>query len=224
MKTAASNIKHTASKRFQNVKLAKQKGMGASIVLFTIALIVLVGAALAYASRGNPAAMNTQSARVYSGVMLKQSADYRDGYSRYIFDGGNPSTMTFNTALNTPTDLFNPASQFAIYQAPPSQATTLPADNVWKYNGTVTLDGVGTAAGTESITYVSGLTLAVCAQANNQMFGTTAIPTSAVADPAAANAAFGATTPPTSGRANGCVQLGTGAGIKYLFYSTLGEG
>ncbi|MES2830368.1 MAG: hypothetical protein V4695_00050 [Pseudomonadota bacterium] len=225
MKTsAASKGNYIASPQFRTASLAGQRGMGATIVLFTIALIVLVGAALALASRGNPSAINTQGGKVYSGVLLKQSADYRDGYSRFIFDGGNPATMTFNTALNANTDLFNPTLQLAVYQAPPAQATPLAADNVWRYNGAVTLDGVGTAAGTESITYVSGITREVCAQANFQMYGTTDVPVSTVADAAAAavaNVNFPATAPATPGRANGCMELADGS---FLFFSTLGEG
>ncbi len=225
MKTsAASKGKYRVSTRFQAAAIARQRGMGATIVLFTIALIVLVGAALAYASRGNPTAINAQGARVFSGVLLKQSADYRDGFSRFIFNGGTAATMTFRAPGLPAGDLFNPADQLTNYQAPPAQATTLPADNVWLYNGLVTVDGVGTAAGTESITYVAGLTREVCEQVTNQMYGTTVIPTSPLGDPtavAAANADFAATTPATPGRANGCIQLGD---LSFLFYSTLGEG
>lgn len=221
--SAATRGKCITSPQFRSASRASQRGMGATIVLFTIALIVLVGAALAYASRGNPVALNTQGAKVFAGVMLKQSADYRDGYSRYIFDGGISSAMTFK-ATGLPTgDLFNPASQYSVYQPPPAQATILPADNAWLYNNNVTLDSVGTATGIETITLVSGLTKTVCEQANNQMFGTIVIPTSTLATATAAKtsgAAFGVTTPGTPGRSSGCIQLGDSS---YLFYSTLGE-
>ncbi len=71
---------------------------------------------------------------------------------------------------------------------------------------------------------VKGVTKEVCEQANNQMYGTTVVPTSTLAAPAdvaVANVAFPTTTPATPGRANGCIQLVDGS---YLFYSTLGEG
>lgn len=225
MKTsAASTGKYMVSKRFQNAALVRQRGMGATIVLFTIALIVLVGAALAYASRNNPRALDTQGAKVFAGVLLKQSADYRDGYSRFIFDGGNPSTMTFNTALGAATDLFNPTLQLASYQPPPAQATTVvpPTLPAWLFNRSAIVEGVGTTAA-DSITFVPAVTDAVCAQLNSQMYGTTVIPTTTLADAAAAaaaNAAF-TTTPSTSGRSNGCIKLADGSN---LFYSTLGEG
>ena len=86
---------------FHRHHLSSQRGMGATIILFTIALIVLVGAALAYGSRGNSKAFSNESAKVFSSVLLKQSAEYRDAYNRYIFDGGIAANMTFDTAATT---------------------------------------------------------------------------------------------------------------------------
>jgi hypothetical protein len=201
----------------------RQAGMGATIVLFTIALIVLVGAALAYASRGNPSAVTTQSARVYSSVMMQQSADYRDAYSRFIFDGGVASTMTFNTATTATTDLFHPASQFGSYQTPPPQALTLTGAQTaqWLYNNNVTVTDVGTTAA-DSITFVPYVNKGVCEELNFQLYGVkAAAPTSTVAasDLIAGTAATITTTPATA-RSSGCIQE---AGGGYVFYSTLAE-
>jgi len=226
MKTnAAIAVQSPRAMRLTPAALKHQRGMGATIVLFTIALIVLVGAALAYASRGNPSAQNTQGARVFAGVLLKQSADYRDGYSRFIFDGRDPATMTFNTALGATTDLFNPTLQLSTYQPPPSQATTVvsPTLPAWLYNVNAAVDGVGTTA-PESITYVPAVTEVVCAQVNFQMYGSLVIPTSTLANSAAvgtSGATITTASPATPGRASGCIKL---ADNTHLFYSTLGEG
>lgn len=198
----------------------KQRGMGATIILFTIALIVLVGAALAYANRGGNSAVTVQGSRVYSAVLLKQSADYRDAYSRFVFDGGNGNTMTFNAAGLPAGDLFTPATQYGVYQAPPPQALTAGSPITWLYNANVLITGIGTTTGPESMTYVPRLTLDVCAQINNQMYGSTAIPTATVASTALATAGTTVDTSPSVGRSIGCFQTTDNV---YVFYSTLAE-
>lgn len=209
-------------RQYRARSLARQRGMGATIILFTIALIVLVGAALAYASRGNPSAINTQGARVYSGVLLKQSADYRDAYSRYIFDGGVAANMTFNASGLPAGDLFNPTTQYGNYQAPPAQAMATGATPQWMYNKTIVVTGVGTATA-DSVTYIPDVTAATCGEVNNQMYGTSTIPVSTgVADLAAmATASTVIDAVATAGnRASGCFQTVNG---KYVVYSTLAE-
>ena len=207
---------------YQHGYTKKQRGMGATIILFTIALIILVGAALAYANRGGNSAVNVQGARVYSAVLLKQSADYRDAYSRLIFDGlVSPSSMTFNTPTTPATDLFSPATQYAVYQAPPPQALITGAPLQWSYNANVLVSGVGTAGGPESIVYVQQLSQATCAQINNQMYGTTVIPTATIASSSltAVGAAID-TSATVTGRSTGCMITTDGV---YVFYSTLAE-
>ena len=199
----------------------KQRGMGATIILFTIALIILVGAALAYANRGGSGSVNVQGARVYSAVLLKQSADYRDAYSRFIFDGSvTPSAMTFNVQPLASTDLFSPTNQYGVYQAPPPQSLLPAATAAWLYNPNVLVKGVGTDAGQDSITYVTQLNLETCKQINNQMYGTVAIPTATVASSTLATAGTAIDTSPTVGRSTGCMVTTDGI---YVFYSTLAE-
>ena len=199
----------------------RQSGMGATIILFTIALIVLVGAALAYATRGNGKGVTVQSGRVYSGLVLKQSADYRDAYSRFIFDGGVASTMTFNST-NLTTDLFNTTAQYGSYQAPPVQAMSATAGTpAWLYNSTMVVTGVGTAAA-DSIVYVSDVSLALCTEVNRQMYNSTTIPLSS----GVTNLAYMSTTgtldtnATVGGRSTGCFQT---VDLKYVLYTTLNE-
>jgi hypothetical protein len=206
---------------YQHGYTNKQRGMGATIILFTIALIVLVGAALAYANRGGTSAVNVQGARVYSAVLLKQSADYRDAFSRFVFDGGNTATMTFNAANLPPGDLFAPSTQYGTYQAPPPQSLIPGGSLLWSYNSNVLVSGIGTPAGPESIVYVQKLTPETCAQINNQMYGTTVIPAATIASTALATAGTAIDTSATvTGRATGCMVTTDGV---YVFYSTLAE-
>jgi hypothetical protein len=207
-----------AQHRIASTGARHQRGMGATIVLFTIALIVLVGAALAYASRDNPTSISTQSARIYAAVLLKQSADYRDAYSRFIFDGGDASTMTFDQTASV--GLFNPTTQYGTYQLPPAQAVASGTTPAWSYNGSVLVNGVGTPTGAESITYVMGLSATVCGEVNNQLYGSATIPD--VTPTSVQVAASGTTIDVTpAGRSIGCFK--TAAPSKYVFYSTLGE-
>jgi hypothetical protein len=197
----------------------RQRGMGATVILFTIALIVLVGAALAYGSRGNTKAFTNESAKVFSSVLLKQSGEYRDAYNRYIFDGGNAGLMTFTNAL-TVYALFNSNKQYGIEQDPPSKAFASTA-TTWKYNNTVVVTGVGSSS-PDSIVYLTGISPDVCTQINTQMYGLSAIPVESLADASALVAPATPTIASLSytGRATGCVQL---ADSSYVFYSTLAE-
>lgn len=195
-----------------------QRGMGATIVLFMIALIALVGAALAYANRGNPARISSESARVFSAVLLKQSADFRDAYSRFVFDGGDVATMTFNAAGVPAGDLFNPATQYGVYQAPPAQALAPGAVVARRYNRSIAVTGIGSTA-PESIAWLADVAQPVCAQVNNQMYGTPAIPLAALTQ-AEVGAPGSTISLAPAGRATGCFAT---ADNRFVFYSTLGE-
>ena len=193
--------------------------MGATIILFTIALIVLVGAALAYASRGNPNAANVQGGKVYASVLLKQSADYHDAYSRYIFDGGNAATMTFNGAV-TASELFNPATQYGSYQAPPPQSVISPAVASWLYKKDAKVPLVG-SGNPGSMIYVLNVTQDACIEVNQQLYGVRAIPPSTAGDSATLAGAGPVVLDATlNGRATGCY---TNSGMN-IFYVTLNEG
>lgn len=198
---------------------SRQSGLGATVILFTIALLILVGAALAYANRGTAGSINVQGGKVYSAVLLKQSADYRDAYSRFIFDSGTAPT-SFN-APNLPAgNLFDPAKQYGLYQAPPPQSLTIGATPAWLYNSNVLVKGVGTDTGPEVVTYVSNLTQSVCQQINNQMYGTTAVPVATIASGALGTGGTSFDTSPTVGRSTGCFAT---TDTIYVFYSTLAE-
>ena len=197
----------------------RQRGMGASIILFTIALIVLVGAALAYASRGNPNAANVQGGKVYASVLLKQSADYHDAYSRFIFDGGNAANMTFNGAV-TANELFNPSTQYGNYQAPPPQSVIPPATPTWLYKNGARVPSVGSGT-SGSLIYVLNVTSDACNEVNRQLYGVRSIPTSSTGTTTELAGTTAIVLDVTlAGRATGCYVNG---GIN-TFYVTLNEG
>jgi hypothetical protein len=209
---------------FHPQHLSRQRGMGATIVLFTIALIVLVGAALAYGSRGNSKAFTGESAKVMSSVLLKQSAEYRDAYNRYIFDGGNATNVQFNATVTVPvTGLFDPTKSYGSEQDPPLKAFAKPVAQKWAISKVVTVTGLG--AGKATMVYVLGLQVDVCAQVNAQLYGDPSIPDELTLDDttiASTNATIGATV---GGRSTGCVKItSTTLNTPYMFYSTLAKG
>ncbi len=203
---------------FHRHRLSRQRGMGATIILFTIALIVLVGAALAYGSRGNSKAFSNESAKVMSSVLLKQSAEYRDAYNRYIFDGGSATTMKFDAT--SPDGLFNSTKQYGIQQDPPAKAFLTPASPTpWDYSDKVIVTGIGTGSA-DSIVYAAGLIQEVCEQINTQLYGGTAAVTKEAAIATVAALKAGSTITSSAGKATGCIQLND---LTYVFYSTLAE-
>jgi hypothetical protein len=203
---------------FQRHPLSKQHGMGATIILFTIALIVLVGAALAYGSRGNSKAFSNESAKIMSSVLLKQSAEYRDAYNRYIFDGGTAAAMKFDAT--SPDGLFNSTKQYGIQQDPPAKAFVTPASlTPWDYSDKVIVTGVGSGTA-DSIVYVAGVTQEVCEQINTQLYGGTSAATKEAAIATVVAMKATSTITSSAGKATGCIQLND---LTYVFYSTLAE-
>lgn len=207
---------------FHRHPLSRQRGMGATVILFTIALIVLVGAALAYGSRGNSKAFSGESAKVMSAVLLKQSAEYRDAYNRYVFDGGDPAAMAFAvTAVSPSKALFDPAKQYGVLQQPPLEAQTTASD--WDYQAATAVTGVGSSA-KDSIVFLLNVKLAVCQQINKQLYGDAITDAPVVTNVAGTSVAIlaAATLTVTSGRATGCI-ASTDTTPVYIFYSTLAE-
>ena len=184
----------------------RQGGIGATIVLFTIALIMLVGAALAYASRSNPSTISVQGAKVHASVMLKQTADYRNAYNnRYVLDSNSPLLMTFRTgAANAVTELFNGVMQYGIYQAPPPQAVTAgsPAPD-WLYKNQARVPGIG-FGGIGSLIYVPAITREACIEVNQELYGLRTVPDNATSGTTLAGAGAVTFDISLAGRATGC--------------------
>ena len=201
---------------------ARQGGIGATIVLFTIALIMLVGAALAYASRGSPSTISVQGAKVHASVMLKQTADYRNAYNRYVLDSNNPFLMTFRTgAANAVTELFNNVTQYGIYQAPPPQAVVSgsPAPD-WLYKDQARVLGVG-FGGIGSLIYVPAITREACIEVNQELYGVRIVPDNATSGATLAGAGAVTFDVSLAGRATGCYH--STADDNYVLYATLNE-
>lgn len=216
---SAPHMVPLASSFHQCRPLAGQHGMGAAMILFTIALIVLAGAALAYASRGNASLVNSQQARAQAAVVLKQAANYRDAYNRYVYDGNSPATVTFDTTPST--GLFLPSALYGTYLAPPPQAMNGVAVAQWLFNKSIVVNNIGTAA-SDTIAYVPDVASAVCGEVNNQLYGTAAIPTSGAQTVALM---AGSVTPIDSvanatNRPIGCFK---GFDNKYFIFAALGE-
>jgi hypothetical protein len=209
------------STSFQQHRRNQQRGMGATVILFTIALIVLVGAALAYGSRGNSKAFTGESAKVMSSVLLKQSAEYRDAYNRFIFDGGNAVTVTLDNAT---TGLFEPSKQYGIKQDPPLKAFETAAAQIWLMSKLVAIPGVGTGIAS-TVTFLPGLQVDVCKQVNLQLYGSDVIPDESTPLSAATIGSAGGlmASATSTGRAAGCVKTAGTAATQYVFYSTLAE-
>ncbi len=215
--------RHCIGNRCWQRDYQRQQGMAATVILFTIALIAVLGAALALAARANPTSVGLYGAKVYASVLLKQAADYRSAYSRYVLDGGSIALMTFHTGAPTSaTELFNSATQYGVYQAPPPQsfmAGNVPSD--WLYKGEAKVPGVG-AGGTGSLIFLPMLTRDACLEINHQLYGVRTTPDSATAGATLAAASGTVLLDATlSGRATGCYH--STIDDNYVFYATLNE-
>lgn len=197
--------------------------MAATAILFTIALIAVLGTVLALAARANPTTLGQHSAKVYASVLFKQAADYHGAFSRYVLDGGSSASMTFHSGAPTSTtELFNTVTQYGIYQAPPPQVVIAGAAAPdWLYKGEARVPGVG-SGNIGSIIFIPSLTRDACLEINHQLYGVRTAPDSATAG-AALMATTGAVVLDTTlnGRATGCYH--STADDNYVFYATLNE-
>ncbi|MFT5531815.1 MAG: hypothetical protein ACI8WM_003008 [Burkholderiaceae bacterium] len=197
----------------------RKRSTRVAVFLFTVALIVLAGAALVYDSRVNPEVFARANTQLVSAALLKQSAEHRDAYNRYIFDGGRAQDAVLDVTANV--GLFDPKKSYGTKQDPPLKAFDLPAavkPPIWQISRTVKIPGVGTGKAA-TVAFVHGLKLGVCSQINLQLYGVEAIPPEALI--LTSTSLSGKMSKESFGRYTGCVATGTP--VDYVFYSTLAE-
>lgn len=186
-----------------------QRGFAVAPLLLAVALIGVLMAGFAMASRGTSSNANTESVKVNAGLLLKQATDYRDAASRYMADGmivpvaaGTEATDFLDPTKDTA--LTNTTRGYAIVHTVPAAAMAGGSAGAWTFNPVFVGTDVG-GAGKDPAMEVVGVSDNLCRRINNMIYSDTmtgAIPTTLA-----------------SGRTEGCWNNGT----KNVYFKVIAE-
>ncbi len=206
-----------------------QSGIAIGPILFIIAILAILAAAIASGSGSFTSSTAGESNRTKAAGLIQVAESLKIGMDRLTIEqGGTPSgvsTFTINPTNTTGTyDLFSPTG--GGIAPPPASLAAVPNSDTWHY-----LTGQFPGMGTAAVDYFAVLNINgdVCNEVNNRVGVNTTIATNLVL-----NSIFGAATPPVtgsnvpliinipselSGKPIGC--FGDSTGPSYYFYEVL---
>lgn len=162
----------------------KKKQSGFSILIVLIAVVALIGALAAWLMSGqsNTSSTSTSGADVTGSSIVNDGISIKTAFDLLLVNGVSASNITFvpNTAgaanmLDTTSGISKP-----VPNANAVSSVTFPS-GAWIYNATgFKGNAIGTAAVDQAMV-VFGVKDAICAQINNRLRGSTAIPVSGLA-------------------------------------------
>jgi hypothetical protein len=224
--------------------LSPQAGIAIGPILFIIAILAILAAAIAAGSGSFTSGTNSESSRTKSSALVQIGENLKIGMDRITMEGGiDPTSVDINVTNTAATNaLFSPVG--GGIAAPSVGMANNPVYDKW-YFPKGPINGMGTSVG--SIVAVLPVSLSVCAEINNRTVGTAVAPTTAALGDFAAGTITGATLWPTAasggesgagttvsaganlvGVATGCVQtsdvtVGTNASptSQYFYYQVL---
>jgi hypothetical protein len=206
-----------------------QSGIAIGPILFIIAILAILAAAIAAGSGSFTSSTAGSSNRTKAAGLIQVAESLKIGMDRLtIENGGTPSgssAFTINPSNTTGVyDLFSPTG--GGIAPPPASLAATPNSDTWRY-----LTGQFPGMGTTAVDYIAVLNIVgdVCNEVNNRV----GVATSIVPTNLTANAIFGGTTLPAtgnnvanllnvpselSGKSLGC--FGDSAG-RYYFYEII---
>ena len=192
----------------QNVetrRLESEAGIAIGPILFIIAILAILAAAIAAGSGSFTSGTSTETNRTKSYALIQIGENLKVGMDNITMNNGiSPSSVDIN-ALNTSASnaLFAPAGGGVA--SPSVGMANNPLIDKWYYpSGQI--NGLGTSTG--SIIAVLPVSAGVCAEINNRSIGNATVPTTAALGNFASGTVSGATTWPSMlvGVTTGCVQ------------------
>ncbi len=181
-----------------------EAGIALGPILFVLAILVILAAAIAAGAGGFTVNTNTDSAKVMAHSILEQAEQIKTAVQRVQAHSCDDNQISFENPIinlysnsNAPTDhschVFDPNGGGTIYNAPSKSALVsstvyqTAAGNLngygqWVFSGWFAFYGIGSSCSNNSAcvdlsAHVQGVTDDVCAQINKILFGNETIPT-----------------------------------------------
>lgn len=208
-------------------RLDPQAGIAIGPILFIVAILGILAAAIAAGSGSFTANTSTESARTKAAALIQIGENLKIGMDRITMQGGiDPENVDINT-LNTQNsdELFSPTGG-GIAVPSTSMANTAGTDTWYFVKGPIA--GFGLNASNE-VFAVLRVANSVCAEINNRTMGSATTPTGAELGNFASNATTLAqtitnwpTTPALRGITVGCVNNTNAGSTGTYFYQVMG--
>jgi len=216
--------KIVAFSRFQRSEsgLSPQAGIAIGPILFIVALLAILAAAIAAGSGSFTAGTTTESNRTKSSALVQIGDNLKTGMARITIEAGYAPTAVDTNNLNTSATnaLFSPTG--GGIAAPSVSMANTPASDTWYYvQGPV--NGFGTSAG--EVFAVLCVAAGVCSEINNRALGNPLTPAGAdlgnfaslVTTTAQTVTNWPASSPNLAGMSTGCVN-NTNAGSSGTYF------
>jgi len=214
-------------------RLNPDAGIAIGPILFIIAILAILAAAIAAGSGSFTSGTTSESNRTKSSAMIQIGENLKVGMDRIVMEGGLTPTAVDTNVLNTSATnaLFAPTGGGI---APPSTGmANAPGTDSWMFfSGPI--NGIGTqtsTAGGNDIVAVLKVAPGVCAEINNRSIGNALTPAGADLGNFAAGIAVSTTVaqtvtawpsaPPLHGVGVGCVNNTDGGSTGTYFYQVL---
>ena len=222
-------------------RLTPNAGIAIGPILFIIAILAILAAAIAAGSGSFTAGTSAESDKTKAGSLIQIGDNLKIGMDNIIMSGGQSTAtiITDPTATAAATDLFSPTGGGI---ASPSVGMANAPTDIWYYPSGL-IQGLGTGGTNYDYLAVLSVSATVCAQINSLVQGmplTSATPATAAVGVLAATASpvggantgsgaasvTGSTTWPYPGVQTGCVlstgdTAATGHSSKYFFYQVI---
>lgn len=204
----------------QTTQFSRNAGIAIGPILFIIAILGILAAAIAAGSGSFTAGTSTESARTKASALIQIGENLKVGMDRITMSNSLTLSQVIvnsnNTANNV--DLFAPTG--GGIAAPSASLSNNSAEDAWFYPAGA-LPGLGATASTEKLAVLK-VDSSTCNEINNKANG---VNTPAVGDYgnfAAASETFSATTTwPFTGKTVGCVQNNNTGATGYYFFQVL---
>jgi|GEM_PF-725947 hypothetical protein len=157
-------------------RFSPNAGIAIGPILFIIAILAILAAAIAAGSGSFTAGTGTETNKTKSSALMQIGENLRVGMDRITMEGGlGPTQVTINPANTSSTsDLFSPTGGGI---APPSPGmANNPTVDTWTYPSGI-IKGLGTQQSTSPvIVAVLPVSQGVCAEVNNRAMGSAVVP------------------------------------------------
>ncbi len=210
------------SKVVPQARLSSQAGIAIGPILFIIAVLGILAAAISAGSGSFSTSTTGESHKAKAVALIDIGQHLKIGFERIVGNGVAFSTVNIDPADTTATtDLFAPSGGGI---TSPSTTMSLTGTDAWLYP-LIAIPGIGSAAGNRvaMLEVAEGVCDEVNSKANAMAVGAAHAAVADVGDFTAAGLNNGATWPAAwDGKMTGCVENSNAASAGFYFYQVIG--